>query len=71
MLNLLNQWTRPVIVVKAVHWTVMLLHSIGFSKQCSLDYDTINQVIGTAQVDCQKSCILLLKVSASVAVFID
>lgn len=45
MLNLLNQWMRSVRdVVKAVHWTVMLLHSIGFSKHCPLDYDTINQV---------------------------
>ncbi len=72
MLNLLNQWMGPVMdVVKAVHWTVMLLHSIGFSKHCPLDYDTINQVIDTAQVDCQKSYILLLKVSALVALFTD
>lgn len=66
MLNLLNQWVRPVIDgVKAVHWTVMLLLSIDFSKHWPLDYDTINQVIDTAQVDCQKSSILLLKVSYS------
>lgn len=70
MLNLLNQWMRPVRdAVKAVHWTVMLLHFTGFSEHCPLDYDTINQVTDTAQVGRQKSYMLLLKVSASVALF--
>lgn len=58
-------------VVTAVHWTVMLLLSIGFSKHCPLDYDTINQVNDTAQVGCQKGYTLLLEVSASVALFKD
>lgn len=72
MLNLLNQWMRPVVdVVKAVHWSIMLLHPMGFNKHCPLDYDTINQVTDRAEVGCQKSCILFFKVSASVALFTD
>lgn len=67
MLNLLNQGKRPVRdAVRAVHWTVMLLHSIGSSEHWPLDYDTINQVIDTAQAGCQKGHFLLLDVSASV-----